>query len=401
MSHNWPKVPLGEVLTKSEEWIILEPNKRYKEVKVRLWGKGVCLRREANGGEIASPRRLLVRENQFILSRIDARNGAFGLIPDSLDGAIVSNDFPVFNLDKAQIDPFFLNWMSKTKNFVDLCIEASEGTTNRVRLQENRFLVTPIPLPLLPEQQRIVARIETLASKVKELQEIREYSDLKTNTLYQSALAMEMKSKDGHWEKETVIDVITSMDAGWSPQCDNRPAKDGEWGVLKTTSVQWCQFRQSENKALPPSLAPRPELCVQEDDVLVTRAGPRKRVGVVAAVRNAKSKLIISDKLIRLRPQKSKIEPRFLELSLASPYSQEHLVQRKTGLADAQVNISQEILRTAPIAYPDLPQQRRIVAYLDDLQAKVEALKKLQAETVSELDAFLPSILDKAFRGEL
>ena len=48
-----------------------------------------------------------------------------------------------------------------------------------------------------------------------------------------------------------------------------------------------------------------------------------------------------------------------------------------------------------------LPEQHSIVAYLDNLQAKVEALKRLQAETATELDALLPSILDKAFKGEL
>ncbi len=42
-----------------------------------------------------------------------------------------------------------------------------------------------------------------------------------------------------------------------------------------------------------------------------------------------------------------------------------------------------------------------IVAYLDSLQAKVDALKALQAETAAELDALLPAVLDKAFKGEL
>jgi type I restriction enzyme S subunit len=45
--------------------------------------------------------------------------------------------------------------------------------------------------------------------------------------------------------------------------------------------------------------------------------------------------------------------------------------------------------------------QRRIVAELDALQAEVDALKRLQAETAAELDALLPSILDRAFKGEL
>ena len=102
-----------------------------------------------------------------------------------------------------------------------------------------------------------------------------------------------------------------------------------------------------------------------------------------------------------MRSDQTKIESRFLELSLASPFSQEHLVQRKAGLADAQVNISQTILKATPVAYPSRDDQRRIVLELDALQAHVNALKRLQAETAVELDALLPSILDKVFKGEL
>jgi type I restriction enzyme S subunit len=53
------------------------------------------------------------------------------------------------------------------------------------------------------------------------------------------------------------------------------------------------------------------------------------------------------------------------------------------------------------LRYPPLEEQRRIVAYLDGLQGKVDALKQLQAQTQVELDALLPSVLDKAFQGEL
>ena len=83
------------------------------------------------------------------------------------------------------------------------------------------------------------------------------------------------------------------MDAGWSPQCEDYPAGEGGWGVLKTTAVQWCEFQPYENKALPATLEPIPGLAVEEGDVLVTRAGPRKRVGVVAAVRKAQPRLTI------------------------------------------------------------------------------------------------------------
>jgi type I restriction enzyme S subunit len=96
MSKNWDLVPLREILIKSENWIELKPTERYKQVTVKIWGKGVVERNEVTGGEISASKRLQVKSGQFIVSRIDARHGAFGLIPDSLDGAVVTNDFPVF-----------------------------------------------------------------------------------------------------------------------------------------------------------------------------------------------------------------------------------------------------------------------------------------------------------------
>ncbi|MCF6159246.1 MAG: restriction endonuclease subunit S [wastewater metagenome] len=172
MSKVWPMVPLGDILTKSNEWIDINPEKQYRQVTVRLWGKGVVLRGVVSGVEIASSKRLVVKPQQFILSRIDARNGAFGLIPDSLDGAVVSSDFPVFTINTLRILPKFLDWMSKTHFFVDLCKAASEGTTNRVRLKEERFLTTKISLPSLSEQYRIIVRIEELTSKIEKAKTI-------------------------------------------------------------------------------------------------------------------------------------------------------------------------------------------------------------------------------------
>ena len=95
----WPMTPLASILSKSDDWITPEPDKQYNEVTVRLWGKGVVLRGKVTGSQLAGSRRLQVRSHQFILSRIDARNGAIGLIPDFLDGAVVSNDFPIYNLN--------------------------------------------------------------------------------------------------------------------------------------------------------------------------------------------------------------------------------------------------------------------------------------------------------------
>ena len=69
------------------------------------------------------------------------------------------------------------------------------------------------------------------------------------------------------------------------------------------------------------------------------------------------------------------------------------------GSASPHLNI--KFVRRFSLLLPPLPQQRRIVAHLDDLQAKVDSLNALQAQSAAELDALPPSILDRAFKGEL
>ena len=83
----------GRVLRRSEETIELQPDVEYRQITVKLWGKGVVLRGVLTGAEIAASRQLVARRGQFILSRIDARNGALGIVPSELDEAIVTNDF--------------------------------------------------------------------------------------------------------------------------------------------------------------------------------------------------------------------------------------------------------------------------------------------------------------------
>src|SRR5207248_3120872 len=85
--------------------------------------------------------------------------------------------------------PKFLDWMSKTHDFVDLCKSASEGTTNRVRVKEERFLSAEISLPSLEEQHRIVARVEELAVRVEEARGLRREAGKEVKLLISSTLA--------------------------------------------------------------------------------------------------------------------------------------------------------------------------------------------------------------------
>ncbi len=132
-----------------------------------VMGKGLTLRAKVPGSAIAAARQLRIRSGQFLISRIDARHGAFGIVLDELYGALVRNDFPCFDIDARLVIPRYFEYYSRTSAFVGLCRLVSEGSTNRVRLRENEFLNVQIPIPHLDEQRRIVARLDRVLELIE------------------------------------------------------------------------------------------------------------------------------------------------------------------------------------------------------------------------------------------
>ena len=160
----WQRLPISAFLRKSEDWVQPEPDRIYQQIRVRLWGNGLTLRAKVAGANIAARRQLRTSAGQFLISRIDARHGALGIVPDHLDGALVSSDFPCFHIDDRIVLPRYLEWYTRTDQFVDVCRRASEGSTNRVRLNGSQFMEMEIPLPSLQEQRTIVGTLLKLES---------------------------------------------------------------------------------------------------------------------------------------------------------------------------------------------------------------------------------------------
>ncbi len=108
------RLPISAFLRKSQNWVQPEPDRIYPQIRVRLWGNGLSLRAKVPGANIAARRQLQASAGQFLISRIDARHGAFGIVPNHLDGALVSNDFPCFDIDERVVLSRYLEWYAKT-----------------------------------------------------------------------------------------------------------------------------------------------------------------------------------------------------------------------------------------------------------------------------------------------
>lgn len=177
------------------------------------------------------------------------------------------------------------------------------------------------------------------------------------------------------WELKTLSNLISHIDSGWSPNCEEKVAEIEEWGILKTTSTTWAGYNQNANKKLPNFLTPRTALEVKAGDILITRAGPVNRVGVVAFVDNTRAKLMISDKLIRVSKNEN-TDGAFLARLISTSKSQKYLNARTSGLAEAQANISQKILSKMPLIVPGLAEQQKIAAFLSAVDNKLTNLRR-------------------------
>jgi len=336
-----------------------------------------------------------VRAGQFIISKIDARNGACGFIPDDLDGAVVTGDFPVYDLG-TDVDQRFMDYVVDQEHFWYLCRLASEGTTNRVRLSPERFEELDFVLPPLPEQRRIAEILSSIDDAIERTEAVVERVQEVTRALAQELLTRGMPGRHTRfkqtavgeiperWEVVRLGDVLLRIEAGNSPLCEDRPAGPDEWGVLKVSSVSWGEFQPDENKTLPPDETPNPATEVKPGDLLISRANTPELVGRLVFVRNTPPRLLLSDKTLRLVPCRDTALPRYVHLALSQPHLRASIERDATGSSRSMRNISQASLRMLQFALPGIDEQRAIVERLDgfDERAQREVVARDQLASI-------------------
>lgn len=168
-TRHYPFVKIGDVIHRNTTLVTIENKTLYKQITLKTNGGGAVLRDEKWGKDIGTKKQYLAKEGQFIMSKIDARNGAFGVVSKELNNAIVTGDFPLFDVDNKKINPVYLFLLSSTQPFVKYAQSCSRGTTNRQRIDIDAFLSLQIPLPSLEEQNKIVAAYNTTIAQADNL----------------------------------------------------------------------------------------------------------------------------------------------------------------------------------------------------------------------------------------
>jgi type I restriction enzyme S subunit len=255
---------------------------------------------------------------------------------------------------------------------------------------------TLVPLAPLPEQRRIVAAIEGRFARLEAGLAALERARAGLADYQQAVLQAHYA---GDWARATLGQVIQRIEAGRSPRAQNRPARRGEFGVLKVGAVGWGRFMAHENKALLPGHEPGDTPTVRAGDLLVARANARQRVGAVALVEQDYPHLMLSDKTLRLVPDLAQVLPRYLCYALKTRAARDFFASRASGTNAGMCNISQKKLRAAPVPLPPLDEQGRIVERVQRAFGAVLVLEETLDYSLARAEQLRQAILERAFSG--
>jgi len=307
-----------------------------------------------------------VDELMSLCDKLEARRQKKQEIQSKLNSAALNRMFSAENQEE-----FEQNWQRICENF-DLLYDNPEN----VGKLKQAILQLAVQGKLVEQDLKdepASVLIEKIMGEKKNLVEVGKIKGTKSVSLETTDNRLILPEK---WELVNLDSIILFMDAGWSPACKNHPTEDEQtWGVLKTTSVQPLMFLWAEHKELPENLTPRPEYEVKAGDILITRAGPKNRVGICCLVKDTRSHLMISDKIIRFHLLDEFVFPEFVTLCLNTGFSQSVIESQKSGMAESQMNISQNKLRMTPIPLPPLAEQKRIVEKVEQLMGLCDELE--------------------------
>jgi len=195
---------------------------------------------------------------------------------------------------------------------------------------------------------------------------------------------------------------ISRIEQGWSPQCDSRPASEGEWGIAKTGLVNGGRFRANEHKALPEGVEALKEYELQPGDFLVSRANTTQLVGSAGVVPpTVRERLLLCDKLFRVTFEHGRVDPHFLARAFGTAYIRTQLELDATGASSSMQNIGQDSLRRLIVALPPIDEQQAIAAYLDAETAAIDELADATRQSIELLKEYRTALISAAVTGQI
>lgn len=376
MTVRWPTVPLGEVLTPAGEPHRVDRTRNYPNLGIYSFARGCFGKPPIDGNLTSAPTLYRVRSGQFIYSRLFAFEGAYAVVPDELDGAFVSNEFPCFDAQRERVLPRYLRWMFSLPNVWAALAEGSKGMGDRrKRVHPEQLLAFQAALPPLDVQRRIVERLDAVQLRIDRIR------------LLHSEIGSDLS------------DFVTSANAHFGIG----PTRLGDALVLdedRVTIAVGKSYPQVGIRGFGGGLFPKPPV---EAGATTYRHFNRLHGGqfVMSQVKGWEGAVAVCDatfegmyaspeyRTFRCVPER--LRPTYLSHLCATPWFHEQLAQLTRGQGARRERLRPELLLDLLIPLPDVGVQARLEGSFDRL------VRIRRGQDGGDLDHLLPALLAEAF----
>jgi Type I restriction modification DNA specificity domain len=299
-----------------------------------------------------------------------------------------------FRVDTARVLPEFVLLMINSRPCRSVIESFCSTTAGNIGISAANLKTVPIPVPPLHEQRRIVERIEELSARIERARGLRREAVNEMQSVVSLAVAETLATLPMRTERVTVADVAQSVTDG-----DHQPPPKSDAGIpfifisnINKGHIDFsgCSWVPADYFAsLSPARLP------QRGDVLYSAVGT---YGIPCVV-DTEAPFCFQRHIAIIKPDRKRILSRYLAWALSSSDVFDQATRAATGSTHRTVPL--RAIRNLRFPLPSLQEQHRAVTYLDGIRAKANTVKRLQAESVIELDALLPAVLNKAFEGGL
>lgn len=419
-TRKYPMARIGSFLVKSKDIIEVQDDVKYRQITIKINNGGVVPRNNGEtilGSKIGTKRQHVVHAGQFIMSKIDARNGAYGIVPEELDGAIVTNDFPVFDVNTKKIIPQFLVLVSTTEKFIEFARKCSSGTTNRKRIDIDAFLNQQIPLPSITEQEDIVRQYYRASETTKKIEEKIVIENTDVLKYWIETLGIDILSKEriedgklsftrfssiSQWGidfinekksqeefskyfKSLKISDICKIGSGGTPTRSNKKYYSGTIPWIKTGELNNDIVVDSEEKITQEALENSSAKLYPANCIVMAMygatIGKTAKLGIAATTNQACAVLYDIDSSI--------VDTDYLWFYLQTQTEK----FKELAYGGAQPNINAGIVADYLIPVPSLIEQRNMVEHTKGVRALVQSLKMEMLKKTEETKKMINSIL--------
>lgn len=326
--------------------------------------------------------------------------------------------------DKKEGDFSFSNFTSviriKNQTEVDfnflhrfLVYEYISGATEKMQshstgirnLKFDEYKDIEIPLPPLPEQQRIVSILDRAFEAIDKAKANSEQNLKNAKELFESYLqgvfggSTGSPTKQDGWEVKKLGEVTTKIGSGATPRGGQESYKTEGISLVRSMNVYDWEFRDKNLAFIDEKQAQELDnVTLQDDDILLNITGAS--IARCCVIPKEFLPARVNQHVSIIRPKKEIIDSRFLNLLLTSkPYKDQLLFTGEQGATRQAITKAQ--IENFYILFPKLTEQRTIVRQLDALRAETQKLEAVYQKKLDDLEELKKSILKKAFSGEL